>query len=141
KDILQSKKITVVGSGQSAAEIFYDLLNTVDLATIHLNWFTRTDRFYAMEISKLNYEMTSPDYINFFYNLDQETKSRLLKEQFTLYKGINHELIEAIYDKLYNLMIEGEQYRISIGTHSELKGITKKSEREAVLTFHHTAQK
>lgn len=141
KDIMAAKKIAVIGSGQSAAEIFYDLLNKVELAATKLNWYTRSDRFYAMERGKLNYEMTSPDYIDFFYNLDPGVKESLLRLQFSLYKGINHGLIEAIYDRLYELLIENEHYHIQIGTHSELQDITPKSENEFELAFYHNAQK
>lgn len=138
---MSDKSITIVGSGQSAAEIFYDLLVSLDLTSTTLNWFTRSDRFYTMETSKLNYEMTSPDYIDFFYNLDRFTKDQLLGQQFTLYKGINRELLEAIYDKLYELMVDETRYRIKIGTHSELQYIAEKAERQYALSFHHKAQK
>ncbi|GAB3025311.1 SidA/IucD/PvdA family monooxygenase [Niabella terrae] len=122
--ISKSDQITIVGSGQSAAEIFYDLLNSVDLSSTEINWFTRSDRFYAMEQTKLNYEMTSPEYINFFYKLDAATRSRLLKRQFSLYKGINAELINAIYNQLYQLHIDQIESHITIQPHSELISIS-----------------
>ncbi|MFT4094932.1 MAG: SidA/IucD/PvdA family monooxygenase [Niabella sp.] len=141
KDALKSEKITVIGSGQSAAEIFYDLLDNVDLAATRLNWLTRSDRFYAMEHSKLNYEMTSPDYINFFYSLDPDMKEQLFRQQFTLYKGINYELINAIYDRLYERFINGHQCQVTIRTHSELKNILKGPANQYALCFYHNALK
>ena len=139
--ITSSKKITVIGSGQSAAEILYDLISSVDLSITQLNWITRSDRFYAMEHSKLNYEMTSPDYIDFFYGLDPNIKIQLLRQQFSLYKGINHQLIDAIYNKLYELFIEGDKYNVMIRTHSELKSIEKYLTKEYSLQFYHSALK
>lgn len=50
--------------------------------------------------------MASPDYINFFYGLEPITKAQLLQKQFSLYKGINHQLIDAIYNRLYELFTE-----------------------------------
>ncbi|MGI8583215.1 MAG: lysine N(6)-hydroxylase/L-ornithine N(5)-oxygenase family protein [Chitinophagaceae bacterium] len=94
------KSITIVGSGQSAAEIFYDLLTDSD-KSVELNWFTRSDRFYPMEYSKLSLEMTSPDYINYFYNLPYDKKAATLSKQNLLYKGINFSLINNIYNELY----------------------------------------
>lgn len=138
---LKPGRITVVGSGQSAAEIFYDLICTAELSTTQVNWVTRSDRFYAMEHSKLNYEMTSPDYIDFFYDLDADMKEWLLQRQFTLYKGINFHLIDSIYDKLYQLFNEHQQYRISIRTCCELKDIAKNDEEGCELLFYHSVRK
>lgn len=43
KEELQRKKsITLVGSGQSAAEIYYDLLSEIDVHGYKLNWVTRS---------------------------------------------------------------------------------------------------
>ena len=47
KPRLQGKRsITVVGSGQSAAEIYYDLLQDIDRHDYQLNWITRAPRFF-----------------------------------------------------------------------------------------------
>lgn len=99
---LQSKKsITVLGSGQSAAEIFYDLLQEVDTYGYQLNWITRSPRFFPMDYSKLTLEMTSPEYVDYFYNLPADKRDSLLAKQKHLYKGINKELIESIFDTIY----------------------------------------
>jgi lysine N6-hydroxylase len=139
--VINSKVITVVGSGQSAAEIIFDLLNTVDLAHTAINWITRSDRFYSMEISKFAYEMASPDYINFFYGLDSTTKAQLLERQFSLYKGINHQLIDAIYNRLYELINEGTRYNVQIRTQSKLTQINVGADKELILDFYHSGLK
>ncbi len=57
---LQAKEsITLVGSGQSAAEIYYDLLSEIDVHGYELNWVTRSPRFFPLEYTKLTLEMTS----------------------------------------------------------------------------------
>ena len=102
KTYLQSQSaITVIGSGQSAAEIFYDLLQDIDTYGYQLNWMTRSPRFYPLEYTKLTLEMTSPDYVDYFHELTPEKRSRLIANQKSLYKGINAELINDIYDLLY----------------------------------------
>ena len=102
KTYLQSQSaITVIGSGQSAAEIFYDLLQDIDTYGYQLNWMTRSPRFYPLEYTKLTLEMTSPDYVDYFHELSPEKRSRLIANQKSLYKGINAELINDIYDLLY----------------------------------------
>nr|WP_317236150.1 SidA/IucD/PvdA family monooxygenase [Niabella hibiscisoli] len=133
------KKVVLIGSGQSAAEIFHDLLYQLDTIETPLHWYTRSDRFYAMEHSKLNYEMTSPDYIDFFYGLEKDEKSRLLKSQATLYKGINHQLINAIYDRLYSLFTEGHDKHIKIQAHAELSAVSRGADDCYELEFYHNA--
>lgn len=103
KEVLaHSKRVTIVGSGQSAAEIFDDLLSK----NKSVHWITRSARFFPLDYSKFALEMTSPDYIDHFYSLGPEAKSRILSQQSNLYKGINEELISMIYDKLYESSLE-----------------------------------
>jgi lysine N6-hydroxylase len=100
-ELLEKKSITIVGSGQSAAEIYHELLAGVDVHGYQLNWVTRSPRFFPLEYTKLTLEMTSPDYIDYFRALPEETRYRLEKQQKGLFKGINSELIDAIFDLLY----------------------------------------
>ncbi|RCG27411.1 alcaligin biosynthesis protein [Streptomyces diacarni] len=102
KETLQKKKsITLVGSGQSAAEIYYDLLQDIDAHGYTLNWLTRSPRFFPLEYTKLTLEMTSPEYVDYFHSLPPDTRDDLVASQKNLYKGINSELIDAIFDLLY----------------------------------------
>ncbi|MFF0249340.1 lysine N(6)-hydroxylase/L-ornithine N(5)-oxygenase family protein [Streptosporangium sandarakinum] len=102
RDALRRKRsITVVGSGQSAAEVYHDLLGTIDTDGYQLNWITRSPRFFPLEYTKLTLEMTSPDYIDYFHALPEPTRYRLENEQKGLFKGISAELVNAIYDLLY----------------------------------------
>ncbi|MDW6060479.1 lysine N(6)-hydroxylase/L-ornithine N(5)-oxygenase family protein [Streptomyces sp. FXJ1.4098] len=102
KEALQAKEsITVVGSGQSAAEIYYDLLQDIDAHGYRLDWITRSPRFFPLEYTKLTLEMTSPEYVDYFYGLPAHTRERLNTSQKSLYKGINSDLINAIFDLLY----------------------------------------
>lgn len=93
--------ITVIGSGQSAAEIVHDLLQEIDVHGYRLSWFTRAPRFFPLEYSKLTLEMTSPEYVDYFHALPADRRDALIARQKQLYKGINGDLIAAIYDLLY----------------------------------------
>ncbi|MFC9086841.1 lysine N(6)-hydroxylase/L-ornithine N(5)-oxygenase family protein [Nocardiopsis dassonvillei] len=95
------RSVTVVGSGQSAAEIFHDLLQDLDEHGYQLNWVTRSPRFFPLEYTKLTLEMTSPEYADHFHALPAPTRDRLVASQKNLYKGIDSDLINAIYDLLY----------------------------------------
>ncbi|ROQ32509.1 lysine N6-hydroxylase [Streptomyces sp. PanSC19] len=108
KEELQKKRsITLVGSGQSAAEIYHDLLSEIDVHGYRLNWVTRSPRFFPLEYTKLTLEMTSPEYVDYFHGLPERTRYRLETEQKGLFKGIDGELIDAIFDLLYQKNLDG----------------------------------
>lgn len=103
-----AERVTIVGSGQSAAEVFHDLLLRREGREGLLTWVTRSPRFFPMEYTKLTLEMTSPEYVDHFHALDVETRDRLGREQRSLYKGISGDLIDAIHDSLYRLSLDSE---------------------------------
>ncbi|WP_369222913.1 lysine N(6)-hydroxylase/L-ornithine N(5)-oxygenase family protein [Streptomyces sp. R39] len=105
---LQSKEsITLVGSGQSAAEIYLDLLGEIDVHGYRLNWVTRSPRFFPLEYTKLTLEMTSPEYIDYYHALPEATRYRLTAEQKGLFKGIDGDLVNEIFDLLYRKNLGG----------------------------------
>ncbi|MEV6652413.1 lysine N(6)-hydroxylase/L-ornithine N(5)-oxygenase family protein [Streptomyces sp. NPDC051219] len=108
KAALQAKKsITLVGSGQSAAEIYYDLLSEIDVHGYRLNWVTRSPRFFPLEYTKLTLEMTSPEYVDYFHALPEATRYQLESRQKGLFKGIDSDLIDSIFDLLYQKNLKG----------------------------------
>lgn len=125
--LLKKNSITIVGSGQSAAEIFYDLLQSY---SGKLSWFTRSKRFMPMDYSKLTLELSTPDYINHFYSLPERKRETILNSQETLYKGINQSLIANIYE----LLDEKADTNIRLHTNCELTKI----DDQGRLHFNHT---
>ena len=116
--------ITIVGSGQSAAEIYYDLLAESPDHGYHLTWLTRSPRFFPMEYTKLTLEMTSPEYTAYFQGLPELTRRRLLREQRSLYKGISGDLVDAIFDLHYRLRVTGDGPRTTLMTNTAVTGVT-----------------
>ena len=100
-ELLSLGSVTVVGSGQSAAEIYHDLLSSAGADGPRIDWVTRSPRFFPMEYTKLTLEMTSPEYIDHFHALPADRRDRMLREQRSLYKGINAELVNGVHDLLY----------------------------------------
>ncbi|WP_414507703.1 lysine N(6)-hydroxylase/L-ornithine N(5)-oxygenase family protein [Streptomyces sp. NEAU-L66] len=108
KAALQAKdSITLIGSGQSAAEIYFDLLQDIDSHGYHLTWATRSPRFFPLEYTKLTLEMTSPEYVDYFHALPPGTRDHLNATQKHLYKGIDSALINDIFDLLYQKNLGG----------------------------------
>lgn len=114
--------ITVVGSGQSAAEVYRDLLAESPDHGYELTWLTRSPRFFPMEYTKLTLEMTSPEYTAYFQGLPGTTRARLLREQRSLYKGISGDLVDEIFDLHYRLRVQGDGPRTTLVTSTEVTG-------------------
>ncbi|MCQ4081464.1 SidA/IucD/PvdA family monooxygenase [Streptomyces sp. RB6PN25] len=99
--LLAAGHITIVGAGQSGAEIFLDLLRRRPPGHEGLTWIARTAAFAPMEYSKLGLEHFTPDYTRYFHALPEPVRDRLLPQQWQLYKGIDHDTINAIHAELY----------------------------------------
>lgn len=129
EELMGDDSITIIGSGQSAAEIFYDLLSRQREDGYELNWITRSKGFYPMEYSKLGLEHFSPDYTKYFYSLEPDKKRQVLKKQGLLYKGISFNLISDIYGLLYERSACGKRPKVRLQALTELESIEKRGER------------
>ncbi|WP_152347365.1 lysine N(6)-hydroxylase/L-ornithine N(5)-oxygenase family protein [Brevibacterium sp. CFH 10365] len=138
--LLESGAITIIGSGQSAAEIYRDLIDDAEDRGVRLDWVTRSPRFFPMEYTKLTLEMTSPEYTDHFRALPDELRERVGREQRTLYKGISADLVDDIHDTLYRLSRGGRQLLTNLISEAELKTAQiDPISGEYLLGFRHTA--
>ncbi|MGV9254678.1 lysine N(6)-hydroxylase/L-ornithine N(5)-oxygenase family protein [Streptomyces sp. NPDC003697] len=99
--LLAAGHVTVVGSGQSGAEVFLDLLRHRPAGRERLHWIGRTPAFAPMEYSRLGLEHFTPDYARYFHALAEPVRDRLAASQWQLNKGIDAGTIAAIHDELY----------------------------------------
>ncbi len=99
--LLAAPDVTVVGSGQSGAEVFLDLLRRRPVGREGLRWLARTPGIAPMEYSKLGLEHFTPDYTRHFHGLDEQVRDGLVPRQWQLYKAAGAETIGAIHDELY----------------------------------------
>lgn len=107
--LLDAGSVTVVGSGQSGAEVFLDLLQAQPETGSSLKWLSRTQAFAPMEYSKLGLEHFTPDYTAYFHGLPEHARDELVPSQWQLYKGISADTIAAIYDLLYERTVDGRK--------------------------------
>ncbi|MGH3793356.1 MAG: lysine N(6)-hydroxylase/L-ornithine N(5)-oxygenase family protein [Pseudonocardiaceae bacterium] len=103
-----ARDITVIGSGQSGAEVFVDLLGKQPQAGWRLRWLTRSPAFAPMEYSKLGLEHFTSDYTRYFHGLAATTRRALVPSQWQLYKAISAATIAKIHDLLYERSIGGD---------------------------------
>ncbi len=105
--LLAAGHVTVVGTGQSGAEIFLDLLRHRPAGREKLHWLGRTGAFAPMEYSKLGLEHFTPDYTRYFHALSEPVRDRLVAAQWQLHKGIDADTTAAIHDELYRRTLDG----------------------------------
>ncbi len=92
--------VTVLGSGQSGAEIVLDLLRSWHRPGRRLRWLTRSAAFEPMEYSKIGLEHFTPDYTDHFHALPDAERAALLGLQGRLYKAVSADTLAAIRDEL-----------------------------------------
>ncbi|MEE1930513.1 SidA/IucD/PvdA family monooxygenase [Streptomyces sp. TRM 70351] len=117
--------VTVVGAGQSGAEVALDLIRHQDgdgAGGPHVRWLARTPAFAPMEYSKIGLEHFTPDYIDYFRALPDATRSRLVREQWQLYKGVSETTLGEIHDELYERTIGGGRPRAGLHPGVEVTG-------------------
>ena len=107
EELLGKRRVVVVGSGQSAAEIVRDLIGVDDGSEREVVWLTRSPRFFPLEYTKLTLELTSPEYVDHVHALPAHRRDELVSSQAQLYKGISGDLVDDIYDALYAAGVEG----------------------------------
>ncbi len=134
EELLKLKSIAIIGSGQSAAEIFYDLLSRCD--TINLKWYTSASEFFPMDYSALALEKTSVEYINYFFGLEGQRRQRKLEGDARLYKGINFSLIQDIYRAMYCQSVVKQKGNFSLHPNARLKRIVTSNSGFDLHFFH-----
>uniref|UniRef100_UPI0013B3F029 SidA/IucD/PvdA family monooxygenase n=1 Tax=Nonomuraea lactucae TaxID=2249762 RepID=UPI0013B3F029 len=109
--------VTVLGAGQSGAEVVLDLLRRQDGqggGGPYVRWLARTPAFAPMEYSKIGLEHFTPDYIDYFRGLPEDRRERLVREQWQLYKGVSADTLGDIHDELYERTIGGARPRAAL---------------------------
>ncbi|HET7580398.1 MAG TPA: SidA/IucD/PvdA family monooxygenase [Bacillales bacterium] len=115
--------ITVIGSGQSAAEVFYDLLQDQQRCGYQLSWFTRSSGIFQLESAKMAQEMFSAEYVEYFHRLSFEQRIEALSTFSQLRKGVEPETLNLIYDLLYERTIDQDESPVTIQPLTEATGI------------------
>ncbi|QKT05903.1 SidA/IucD/PvdA family monooxygenase [Gordonia sp. X0973] len=100
-EIRDAESVTVIGSGQSGAEIVADLLEANLDGGPAVRWWTRTPWFAPLDFTKLSLEMTTPAYMDYFHSLPEATRDEVRRGHWQFHKGISSETLERLHDLLY----------------------------------------
>lgn len=134
--------VTVIGAGQSGAEVALDLLRHQDgngAGGPYVRWLARTNAFAPMEYSKIGLEHFTPDYIRYFRALPEDRREQLVREQWQLYKGVSDETLGELHDELYERTIGGAEPRAALHPGVEIVA-AEVADSGFVLTCRHAQQ-
>lgn len=149
-EIKEARSVTVIGSGQSAAEVFYDLLEKQADNRFELTWLTRSPGFFQLESGKLGQEVFSSDYVDYFHKLSFEQRQEALPTLGGLRNGVEAETLRNIYDLLYHRTIRHDGPPVRIQAMTEVNDIQLVDEQFYKLSckqwqqekeFTHTSEK
>lgn len=136
-DVEGARHVTVVGSGQSGAEVALHLLQRNLAGGGAVSWLTRTASFAPLDYTKLTLEMTTPAYVRYFHALPQPTKDRLIAEQWRHYKGISTETLEQLHDLLYRRELEPGLAEVELRCGVAVEGSSVDGSGQVVLRCRH----
>lgn len=128
-------KIAIVGSGQSAAEIFLYLLeaNNPNIKAVN---FIRQFGYSPADSSSFRNKVFDPDFVDIFFNLSIENKSSILANLLnTNYSVVDHDLISRIFNKLYHLQHFEESCNGEIVSLTEISNVAKTREKKIEIAY------
>ncbi|MDN0039963.1 SidA/IucD/PvdA family monooxygenase [Bacillus aerophilus] len=132
KELHEAETLAVIGSGQSAAEIFLDLLQHQKKGQ-QLSWFTRSSEFRELETAELGQELFTPKYVEYFHSLPYEERMNTLPRLAGLRNGIDASTLSRIYQELYHRSVSGEEPSVLIQPMTELEAIHMEDEQQLEL--------
>lgn len=142
KQLESCRRVTVVGSGQSAAECvlaLYQALTPEKIAAgASIQWITRSPGFHPMESSKLGQECFTPAYMAYFQTLSREKRRQIVASQGGLYKGISYATIGKIFDAIYEGSIGGRDPRLLLLPNCEVQHVIGSADSNSLrVSFRH----
>jgi lysine N6-hydroxylase len=101
------QRVTVVGSGQSGAEVLEALLDEHFGKPARVDWISRRLNFQPLDEVAFTNEYFTPEYVDTFHDVDDERKPDLLNKQKLASDGVSPKTLRSIYRTLYETKAVG----------------------------------
>jgi lysine N6-hydroxylase len=98
-----TKRVLIVGGGQSAAECLNYLLDKFSERSVHIDWVTSETSFRALDTSNFSREIFSTSYAKEFSMLETEARQKINYDDKNVANGIPPLYAQALYQRLYRL--------------------------------------
>ena len=132
EEILDTGHVALIGSGQSAAEIFLELLQNQKDGRPHISWLTRSSGFFQLEAGKLGLELFSPDYVDYFHELKLDKRLDEGPLLTRLRNGVEEQTLHKIYETLYHRTVGGAESHVTIKSRVELEELSQSGKHTPV---------
>lgn len=100
---LGGKRVSVIGGGQTGAEIFKHLIDLTVGVPARVDWISRRANFLPLDESAFTNELYTPDYSDYFFDLPSRARTLLLSEQKLASDGVSEALLSAIFQRMYEI--------------------------------------
>lgn len=117
--------VTIVGGGQSAAEIFLHFIRNAGELTA-ITWVTRRDNFAPLDETPFTNDYFTPLYARYFFDLDLERRLELIAAQKLASDGISPSTLREIYQEIYrSRYVEKRGLVLNLFVEHELVGLDR----------------
>jgi L-ornithine N5-monooxygenase len=118
-DRLGGKHVVVVGSGQSAAEITYDLLSRTPNSKVTAVF--RDVAYRPPDESQFSGEVYFSEYVDHFHKLPGHVRADIMRNlKGTNYSVVDPDLLHKLYKHLYDLKVRSVESGFRIVNHTEI---------------------
>ncbi|WP_315837676.1 lysine N(6)-hydroxylase/L-ornithine N(5)-oxygenase family protein [Bradyrhizobium prioriisuperbiae] len=133
------RTVTVVGGGQSAAEIFLHFVRSNGSgAPVNINWVTRRYNFSPLDETPFTNEYFTPLYAEYFHGMDLGSRRDALATQKLASDGISSSTLREIYQEIYRAKyLERRNVNLRLLVDQELTDLQRVG-AESQLTFSDT---
>ena len=133
------RRVTVIGGGQSGAEVFQELLKGTHGSAASLRWISRRPNIFALEDSRFVNEWFFPQYSHWFNGQPPPVRRQLLEAQKLAGNGVSAATINSIYELLYIREVQGRNTRdeIDIRANTSLEAMWLDQSGECLLFRDH----
>lgn len=138
---LNGKRVTIVGGGQSGADLFLNIFRAEWGVPQQLNWLSRRNNYQALDEAAFANEYFTPDYVQSFFSLNDGAKQQLLAEQKMTSDGVTSESLLTIYRAMYHRFeVLREPVWARLLPSRSLTALHRQSQGYRLVTQHHLDQ-
>ncbi len=135
---LTGKRVTVVGGGQSGADLFLNIFRNEWGQPAELNWVSRRNNYNALDEAAFANEYFTPEYMESFSALGDSARRKMLAEQKMTSDGITTESLLAIYRAIYHRFeVLREKPWVRLTPSRSVTRVTPSRESQLLTLRHH----
>ena len=98
---VKNKRITVIGGGQTGAEIVLDLLTGPHAEPLEVQWISNLPRFAPLEEGGFVDQVFTPSYVKSYQSLPQQSQQQEVASQKLASDGLTPSTVDELYTEIY----------------------------------------